>query len=69
MAHTLSKSLLIIKVIELIAEKYSISIEEARNKLYISELINLVDDDETGLYGESPLYVFSLYEQEIKNAN
>lgn len=69
MAHTLSKSLLIIKVIELIAEKYSISIEEARNKLYSSELINLIDDDETGLYGESPLYVFSLYEQEIKNAN
>ena len=69
MAHTLSKSLLIIKVIELIAEKYSISIEEARNKLYISELINLIDDDETGLYGESPLYVFSLYEQEIKNAS
>ena len=69
MAHTLSKSLLIIKVIELIAEKYSISIEEARNKLYSSELINLIDDDETGLYGESPLYVFSLFEQEIKNAN
>ena len=69
MTHTLSKSLLIIKVIELIAEKYSISIEEARNKLYSSELINLIDDDETGLYGESPLYVFSLFEQEIKNAN
>lgn len=69
MAHTLSKSLLITKVIELIAEKYSLSIEEARNRLYSSELINLIDDDETGLYGESPLYVFSLFEQEIKNAN
>ena len=69
MAHTLSKSLLIAKVIELIAEKYSLSIEEARNRLYSSELINLIDDDETGLYGESPLYVFSLFEQEIKNAN
>lgn len=68
MSHTLSKSILIVKVIELIAEKHSISIEEARDKLYSSELIDLIDDDETGLYGESPLYVFSLFEQENKNA-
>ena len=68
MAHRLAKSVLIVKVTELIAEKYRILISEARNKLYNSELINLIDDDESGLYGESPLYVFSLYEEEVKNA-
>lgn len=67
MGHQLAKSVLIVKVTELIAEKYRISISDARNKLYSSELIKLIDDDETGLYGESPLYVFSLFEQEIKS--
>lgn len=64
MEHQLAKTLLITKVTELIANKYSISISEARDMLYDSNLIELIDDDETGLYGESPLYVFSLFEQE-----
>lgn len=62
MNHVLSKTILISKVIELIASEYGISINEARDKLYNSKLIELIDDDETGLYGESPLYVFSLFE-------
>lgn len=64
MEHQLAKTLLITKVTELIANKYSISISEARDMLYDSNVIELIDDDETGLYGESPLYVFSLFEQE-----
>ena len=66
MEHQLSKTLLITNVIELIASKYRISVSEARDKLYNSRIIDLIDDDETGLYGESPLYVLSLFEQEIK---
>ena len=66
MEHQLSKTLLITNVIELIASKYRISVSEARDKLYNSKIIDLIDDDETGLYGESPLYVLSLFEQEIK---
>lgn len=69
MEHVLSKPLLVVKVSELIAEKYRVSIAEARDRLYSSNLINDIDDDETGLYGESALYVFSLYEQEIKSTN
>ena len=64
MDHQLAKSILIVKIIELIAEKYRIPIEKARDMLYHSNLIELIDDDETGLYGESPLYCFSLFEQE-----
>lgn len=66
MAHNLSKSILIVKVTELIAEKYHLSLAYARDKLYSSDTIKLIEDDETGLYGESPLYVFSLFEKEIK---
>ena len=66
MNHKLAKALLISKVSELIAEKHRISIDEARDLLYESPIIDLIDDDETGLYGDSPLYVFSLFETEYK---
>ena len=64
MEHLLAKILLITNVTELIAKKYSISLAEARDELYYSDIIGFIDDDETGLYGESPLYVFSLFEKE-----
>ena len=65
MSHQFAKTLIIIRVIEMISKKYRISIEEARDRLYNSRLIDLIDDDETGLYGEPPLYVFSIYEYEV----
>ena len=65
--HILSKTILIPQVIELIAKKYKLSIEEARNRFYQSDAIEMLDDDETDLYGESVLYLFSLYENYYKN--
>ena len=66
MGHTLSKTILISQVVELIAKKYKISIDEARDAFYKSSVIEMLDDDETGLYGESALYLLSLFEQETK---
>lgn len=66
MEHLLSKTLLISKVVELIAEMEGISIAEARDEFYKSEVIKLLDDDSSGLYGESPLYILSIYEQKKK---
>lgn len=40
--------------------------EEARDRFYHSKVIELLDDDETGLYGESALYLLSLYEADLK---
>ena len=51
MEHILSKTILISQTIELIAKKYKLSIEEARNRFYSSKVIEMLDDDETGLYG------------------
>ena len=62
MEHVLSKTILISQTIELIAKKYKLSIEDARNRFYQSDVIEMLDDDETGLYGESALYLLSLYE-------
>ena len=66
MGHTIAKTILITGTIELIAKKYGLSLEEARKRLYDSEVVDLLDDDETGLYGESALYLFSLYEDRLK---
>ena len=63
MEHVLSKTILISQTIELIAKKYKLSIEEARDRFYKSNVVEMLDDDETGLYGESALFLLSLYEQ------
>ena len=63
MSHLISKTIIINEVVKLIAEEYKISVQEAKMELYNSEIISLLDDDETGLYDESPLYVFSLFEK------
>ena len=65
--HILSKTILISQVIELIAKKYKLSIEEARNRFYSSKVIEMLDDDETGLYGESALYLLSLFDEQSIN--
>lgn len=64
--HILSKTILITQTIELIAKKYKLSMKEARDKFYSSKIIEMLDDDETGLYGESALYLLSLYEKELE---
>lgn len=66
MEHILAKTILITKVTELISSKYKITLNEARDMLYKSDVVDLITDDETGLYGESPLYVFSLFEENQK---
>ena len=64
MEHILSKTILISQTIELIAKKYKLSIEEARDSFYKTIIIDMLDDDETGLYGESALYLLSLYDEQ-----
>lgn len=69
MKHTLAKTILISQIVELIANKYKLTLDEARNRFYNSNVIEMLDDDETGLYGESALYLLSLYENYFKNSN
>ena len=57
------KTILISQVIELIANKYKLPLSEARDSFYDSDVIDMLDDDEAGLYGESDLYLLSLYER------
>ena len=68
MANTLSKSILISQVTELIAKQYKIKIDDARDLFYQSKVLEMLNDDETGLYGESALYLFSLFQIENNNS-
>ena len=69
MAHELAKTLIFSDVIEMIAQEYRISLDEARERFYASEVIKFFSDDSLGLYGDSPSYVYSLYKNEQKTKN
>ena len=64
MAHELVKIIIFSHVIEMIAQDYHMSLEEARDSFYNSELIKSFSNDELGLYGQSPLYIYSLFKEE-----
>lgn len=64
MSHELVRAILVPEIAKLIAEKYSISEKEALDRFYFSSTAESLADDETGLYGQSALFIFSLFCQE-----
>ena len=66
MAHATVRATLIPEIIRLITEKYHLSEEEALDKFYTSAAGASFADDETGLYGQSALFVFGLFDKEMK---
>ncbi len=64
--NVLSNTILISQTVELIAQEYDIALGYARDKFYLSGVIRLLEDEETGLYGESALFLMSLYEARLK---
>jgi len=69
MSHSLVRSVNIPNIVKLIAEQYRIDEFEALKNFYLSKTGELYADDETGLYGQSPLYVFGLYNREFSLQN
>jgi len=66
MGHELIKATLIPDVIKMIQDEYLIPEDVAFDRFFRSITYINYDDDETGLYGQSALYIFSLYQQEQK---
>jgi predicted nucleotidyltransferase len=66
MAHGLVKATIIPEIVRLIAEKYSVGEEKALDMFYTSAVAASLDNDESGLYGQSPLYIFSLFNDEMQ---
>ncbi len=64
MAHATIKATLIPEVVRMISEKYHISEEEAMDEFYTSGTAESLSDSDTGLYGQSALFIFGLFCQE-----
>ena len=65
MDHATTRATIIPEIVHLISAEYNISEKEALDKFYTSATGASYADDETGLYGQSALYVFGLFREEF----
>lgn len=52
-------------IVPMIMEEYQLTDKEAFDKLYKSTTFSKVEDPETGLYYQSPVYVFDMLKEEF----
>ena len=52
-------------VVNMIAENQKLDCEKAMDKFYNSEVFDKLQDKKTGLYRESPAYVYDLFTDEM----
>jgi hypothetical protein len=62
--HSLVKATLIPEIVQMISVHYGLDEDAALESFYQSGIARALADDETGLYAQSALYIFSLYEVE-----
>lgn len=64
MSRTLYNATVIPEIVMLIAKDSGLSEDEAFGAFYRSQTAEALNDPETGLYGQSALFIFSLYKEE-----
>ena len=64
----LLKDELSVEIAGFLVDDYKFSPEEAIDVLYTSETFDRLQDDATGLYYQSPGYVYSFLQNELKTA-
>jgi len=57
------KSILASQVIQIIAEKEGLGLKESFSKFYNSSIAEKLENKKTGLYLESPAYLYELYSE------
>ena len=65
MDHATTRATIIPEIVKLISEKYHISEMEALDRFYTSATGESLADDETRLYGQSVLFIFGLFCEEL----
>lgn len=65
-SHHLVKIAILPMVIELLAKEHGISENQALKVLYTSHIGSALDDDSLGLYGQGPIYLQSLIDEDIR---
>ena len=63
--HYLIRATIIPAVVELIARHFQISEDEALERFYTSATAQNLADEKNGLYGQSVLFIFGLYLEEL----
>ena len=70
MGHSTVRAVILPEIITMIMEWYGLDEAAALDAFYRSATGAAFSDDETGLYGQSPNFIFGLYMQELtQNAN
>ena len=52
-------------IIPMIMEEYHLTDKDALDRLYKSKTFSKIEDPETGLYYQSPVYVFDMLKEEL----
>ncbi len=66
MGHATIKATIIPEIVKMISQKWNVSEEKALDMFYSSKTAENLSDEETGLYGQSALFIFGLYCQEVE---
>lgn len=66
MSHTTVRATILPEIIKLICKNNNVSEMKAMDMFYDSATGANFADDNTGLYGQSPLYIYGLFETEMK---
>ncbi|MCM1440673.1 MAG: hypothetical protein NC131_15960 [Roseburia sp.] len=66
MAHATVRATILPEIIKLICGDKHISEQQALDMFYSSKTGESFADDDTGLYGQSPLYIYGLFKEETK---
>ena len=64
MNHATTRATILPVIINLIMEKYQLNEDEALKAFYTSATGASFADDDTGLYGQSPNFIFGLFMEE-----
>ena len=64
--HHLIRATIVPEVARLITKRFGISESEALSRFYKSATAQNLSDEENGLYGQSALFIFGLYLEEME---
>ena len=64
MAHATIRATILPDIIQLICEKFDYTEKQALDEFFSSDTGANFSDDKTGLYGQSPLFIYGLFLEE-----
>ena len=66
MSHATVRATILPEIVKMISKEQNISEKEAMDMFYTSSTGASFADDETGLYGQSPPFIFGLFREEMQ---